>query len=76
MLGRITVHPQGFGCLNLDGPEGESAAFITPPDLNPFLDGDLVQRRRDEHGARPHCRHRARTGRASTHRALRRRDDA
>ena len=40
--GRITVHPRGFGFLNVEGPEGESAAFIIPPDLNPFLDGDVV----------------------------------
>jgi ribonuclease R len=40
--GRITIHPRGFGFLNVETPEGESAAFITPPDLNPFLDGDLV----------------------------------
>jgi ribonuclease R len=40
--GRVTVHPRGFGFLNLDTPEGETAAFITPPDLNPFLDGDVV----------------------------------
>src|SRR5579871_799353 len=38
--GHITVHPRGFGFLNLEGPEGEQAAFIAPPDLNPFLDGD------------------------------------
>ncbi len=36
--GRISVHPRGFGFLNLD----EATAFIIPPDLNPFLDGDLV----------------------------------
>ena len=48
--GRISVNPRGFGFLNLlDGEEisagpqgGEVTAFITPPDLNPFLDGDLV----------------------------------
>jgi ribonuclease R len=40
--GRVSIHPRGFGFLNLDTPEGESAAFITPPDLNPYLDGDLV----------------------------------
>src|SRR5271154_141380 len=40
--GRISIHPRGFGFLNLEGPEGEWIAFITPPDLNPFLDGDLV----------------------------------
>ena len=42
LTGRISIHPRGFGFLNLDTPEGESAAFIIPPDLNPFLDGDLV----------------------------------
>jgi ribonuclease R len=40
--GHITLHPRGFGFLNLEGPEGEWAAFVTPPDLNPFLDGDRV----------------------------------
>src|SRR5580704_10245575 len=40
--GRISIHPRGFGFLNLEGPDGDSAAFVAPPDLNPFLDGDLV----------------------------------
>ena len=41
--GRITIHPRGFGFLNIEiQGEGETAAFITPPDLNPFLDGDRV----------------------------------
>ncbi|MFT3773577.1 MAG: RNB domain-containing ribonuclease [Minicystis sp.] len=40
--GRVSVHPRGFGFLNVEGPDGEYAAFITPPDLNPFLDGDLA----------------------------------
>ncbi len=40
--GRISIHPRGFGFLNIESPEGETTAFITPPDLNPFLDGDLV----------------------------------
>jgi ribonuclease R len=40
--GTISVHPRGFGFLALEqDPEGRSA-FITPPDLNPFLDGDRV----------------------------------
>ncbi|HEY3446067.1 MAG TPA: RNB domain-containing ribonuclease [Myxococcales bacterium] len=38
--GRISVHPRGFGFLTIEGPEGESSAFIAPPDLNDFLDGD------------------------------------
>jgi ribonuclease R len=40
--GRVSVHPRGFGFLNIDTPEGEIAAFIVPPELNPFLDGDEV----------------------------------
>jgi ribonuclease R len=40
--GRISVHPRGFGFLTVDTEEGEITAFITPPDLNPFLDGDVV----------------------------------
>ncbi len=40
--GRITVHPRGFGFVNLTGPEGEISAFVAPPELNAFLDGDLV----------------------------------
>ncbi|MFO0592456.1 MAG: VacB/RNase II family 3'-5' exoribonuclease [Polyangiaceae bacterium] len=42
--GRVTVHPRGFGFLAIEGPE-PSSAFITPPDLNPFLDGDVVSAR-------------------------------
>ncbi|MEO7328605.1 MAG: RNB domain-containing ribonuclease, partial [Minicystis sp.] len=42
MRGRVSVHPRGFGFLNIDSPEGEIAAFIVPPELNPFLDGDEV----------------------------------
>src|SRR4051794_34611125 len=42
LTGRISVHPRGFGFVNLEGQEGEWAAFVTPPDLNPFLDGDIV----------------------------------
>lgn len=54
--GRISVNPRGFGFLNIEAaPEkaggpgrpgwaalGSATAFITPPDLNPFLDGDVV----------------------------------
>ncbi len=54
--GRISVNPRGFGFLNIEaspekggapGRPGGAAlapatAFITPPDLNPFLDGDVV----------------------------------
>lgn len=42
--GRVTVHPRGFGFLAIEGPE-QASAFITPPDLNPFLDGDVVSAR-------------------------------
>ncbi|WP_437894895.1 ribonuclease R family protein [Sorangium sp. So ce124] len=54
--GRISVNPRGFGFLNIEAsPEkaggpgrpgwaalGSATAFIAPPDLNPFLDGDVV----------------------------------
>src|SRR5689334_8652727 len=40
--GRISIHPRGFGFLNVESADGERAAFIPPPDLNPYLDGDLV----------------------------------
>lgn len=40
--GRISVNPRGFGFLTVDAPEGEITGFITPPDLNPFLDGDMA----------------------------------
>ena len=39
--GRISVHPRGFGFLAIEGQPGTSA-FVAPPDLNPFLDGDIV----------------------------------
>ncbi len=42
--GRISVHPRGFGFLVVNAPSPASA-FITPPDLNPFLDGDVVTAR-------------------------------
>ena len=42
LTGRVSIHPRGFGFLNVEGPEGEHTAFVTPPDLNPFLDGDRV----------------------------------
>ncbi len=43
--GRISVHPRGFGFFVTDAPHASTAisAFITPPDLNPFLDGDVVK---------------------------------
>lgn len=42
VLGKISVNPRGFGFLNYDG---DKTAFIVPPDLNPFLDGDTVSAR-------------------------------
>ena len=42
--GRVTVHPRGFGFLAIEGAP-ETSAFVTPPDLNPFLEGDVVSAR-------------------------------
>ena len=39
--GKISVNPRGFGFLTFQ-ERGEAAAFVTPPDLNAFLDGDTV----------------------------------
>jgi len=39
--GRISVHPRGFGFLTIEATE-QTSAFVAPPDLNPFLDGDIV----------------------------------
>src|SRR5688572_9560144 len=39
--GKVTVHARGFGILIVEGQPG-LFAFITPPDLNPFLEGDVV----------------------------------
>ncbi|EYF06877.1 3'-to-5' exoribonuclease RNase R [Chondromyces apiculatus DSM 436] len=47
MHGRVQINPRGFGFLKPE-PSDDPAqperptAFITPPDLNPFLDGDVV----------------------------------
>lgn len=56
--GRISVNPRGFGFLNVEalpppggggaparpsgGPPLPVTAFVAPPDLNAFLDGDVV----------------------------------
>lgn len=40
--GRVLVNPRGFGFLRPEDPPDAPSAFITPPELNPFLDGDLV----------------------------------
>lgn len=42
VFGTINVHPRGFGFLNFQTDEGPDSAFVIPPDLNPFLAGDLV----------------------------------
>ncbi len=42
--GRVSVHPRGFGFLTVDAVPPVSA-FVTPPDLNPFLDGDIASAR-------------------------------
>lgn len=42
--GRVSVHPRGFGFLAVDAVPPVSA-FVTPPDLNPFLDGDIASAR-------------------------------
>lgn len=42
LRGRISVHPRGFGFFTVDVPTPTSA-FIAPPELNPFLDGDIVK---------------------------------
>jgi ribonuclease R len=41
--GTVSVHPRGFGFLKIEPPAGDvTSAFITPPELNLFLDGDSV----------------------------------
>lgn len=40
----MTLHPRGFGFLAIEGAP-ETSAFVAPPDLNPFLEGDLVSAR-------------------------------
>lgn len=40
--GKISVHPRGFGFLEVEDDDNGLTAFITPPDLNRFLEGDLV----------------------------------
>ncbi len=40
--GTVRVHPRGFGFLVLEHDPAVSA-FIPPPDLNPLLEGDIVE---------------------------------
>lgn len=44
ILGSLSLHPKGFGFLNyeMEGKVETGSAFVAPPDLNPFLEGDLV----------------------------------
>ncbi|MCS6902498.1 MAG: RNB domain-containing ribonuclease, partial [Polyangiaceae bacterium] len=37
------MHPRGFGFLDVEGNSSPLSAFLAPPDLNRFLDGDLVE---------------------------------
>ncbi len=37
--GSVSINPRGFGFLNHGEQE---TAFISPPDLNPYLEGDIV----------------------------------
>lgn len=48
VFGTINVHPRGFGFLNFQTDEGPDSAFVIPPDLNPFLAGDLVSAQIEE----------------------------
>jgi ribonuclease R len=41
--GRVSVHPRGFGFLDVEGASPPLSAFIPPPELNRFLDGDTVE---------------------------------
>jgi ribonuclease R len=45
VAGRISLHPRGYGFVELDepGPDGPSSAFVAPPELNTFLAGDRVR---------------------------------
>jgi ribonuclease R len=42
--GRISVHPRGFGFVETTRDDGAPiSAFVAPPTLNAFLDGDVVE---------------------------------
>ncbi len=43
IAGRISVHPRGFGFVNVESGVEPGSAFVTPPDLNRLLDGDQVE---------------------------------
>ena len=40
--GHVSVHPRGFGFIKLPEDQPTQSAFVPPPDLNPFISGDLV----------------------------------
>src|SRR5687768_1748056 len=51
VIGRIVVHPRGFGFVDLEHVEGGgrlddrlegASAFVPPREMNAFLEGDLV----------------------------------
>ncbi len=41
--GTLTFHPRGFGFFEFADDSGTASAFVAPPELNPFLDRDLVR---------------------------------
>lgn len=41
--GTLSLHPRGFGFLNLEPGADCPSAFIPPPELNPFFSGDRVE---------------------------------
>ncbi len=41
--GTLSLHPKGFGFLNFEQDEESRSAFVAPPDLNPYLEGDEVE---------------------------------
>ena len=44
VTGIVSLHPKGFGFLNyeVEGQDEAGSAFIAPPDLNPFMEGDQI----------------------------------
>jgi ribonuclease R len=52
--GRVRVHPRGFGFVEVEGSQPLLSAFVAPPDLNPFLEGDLVSAQVEESGPGRH----------------------
>lgn len=43
VAGKISIHPRGFGFVEFESDGKAQLAFVTPPDLNPFLLGDEVR---------------------------------